>query len=636
MESNRQDLRDIIARLKAAPSANPGSIGIKLADIPVGLDAGMDPFTALTYKNGSLLVNAELVSFYWGNFTQSDIDAMQGYLGSLAAYLSGAGAPLGQIPTIWQYNCGCAHLSAVHLEINPPAFIDDEQLKRKIVGLQLIGQLPQFSANRLFLIFTKGIDFDKYNQRVKGGWCGKHSAFGTNEFWALCPMPPEGGVCGSGMDGWGSITSHEIMEAFTDPFPGTGWTVPGMPSDEGGDLCAWKDDNLGFGTVQYYADNIKRNCSLWTYRNFFNVNSFSPWQGYAVTNGLWLPGDFNRDGHTDILHVVSDSEGVNTWFSRGDGTFDVRSFSPWSGYKVINGQWIVGDYNGDRASDVVHAVDHSEGVNSWFSRGDGTYDVKPFSPWQGYIVTNGQWLAGDFTGDAKSDILHVVDNSDGVNVWLSNGDGTYNVKPFSPWGGYAVPNGKWYIGDFNGDFKADIVHAVDGTDGVNVWLSNGDGTFNVKNFNPWPGYIVPNGDWLIGDFNGDGKADIFHPVDNSDRVHVWLSNGDGTFDVRTFSPWPGYAIPNGTWIAGDWNRDGKTDILHAVDGEDNANIWISKGDGTFEVTPFQPWSGYATPNGLWIPGDYFGTRQTGIVHAVEDSSGVNVWNFGKVQFSCGG
>lgn len=49
--------------------------------------------------------------------------------------------------------------------------------------------------------------------------------------------------------------------------------------------------------------------------------------------------------------------------------------------------------------------------------------------------------------------------------------------------------------------------------------------FNVRTFRPWAGYALPNGLWLVGDFNGDGNSDILHAVQNSDYVHVWLSSG---------------------------------------------------------------------------------------------------------------
>jgi hypothetical protein len=45
------------------------------------------------------------------------------------------------------------------------------------------------------------------------------------------------------------------------------------------------------------------------------VISYSPWAGYAIPNGLWLTGDFNGDRKTDVLHAVQNTSYVNTWLS---------------------------------------------------------------------------------------------------------------------------------------------------------------------------------------------------------------------------------------------------------------------------------------------------------------------------------
>ena len=109
-----------------------------------------------------------------------------------------------------------------------------------------------------------------------------------------------------------------------------------------------------------------------------------------------------------------------------------------------------------------------------------------------------------------------------------------------------------------------------------------------RHLQPRRGYAIPNGLWLPADLNGDGKADIVHAVQDSDYVHTWMSNGDGTFAVGTFSPGAGYAIPNGLWLPMDVNGDGKTDIVHAVENSNYVHTWMSNGDGTFASAPSAP------------------------------------------------
>ena len=50
-------------------------------------------------------------------------------------------------------------------------------------------------------------------------------------------------------------------------------------------------------------------------------------------------------------------------------------------------------------------------------------------------------------------------------------------------------------------------------------------SFSVKTFSAGAGYAIPNGLWLTGDFDGDGRDDIVHAVQNTNYVHPWLSRG---------------------------------------------------------------------------------------------------------------
>ena len=111
----------------------------------------------------------------------------------------------------------------------------------------------------------------------------------------------------------------------------------------------------------------------------------------------------------------------------------------------------------------------------------------------------------------------------------SNTDGTFSIKSFTPGGGYGVGvnNYRYETGDFNGDGKTDLIH-FDVNNYVNLWQSNGDGTFSIKSFTPGGGYEVGvnNYRYETGDFNGDGKTDLIH-FDVNNYVHLWQSNGDG-------------------------------------------------------------------------------------------------------------
>ena len=84
------------------------------------------------------------------------------------------------------------------------------------------------------------------------------------------------------------------------------------------------------------------------------------------------------------------------------------------------------------------------------------------------------------------------------------------------------------VGDFNGDGKADLAVANDGSDTVSVLLGNGNGTFQAAvNY----GAGTDPRSVAVGDFNGDGKADLAVANFFSDNVSVLLGNGNGTFQA---------------------------------------------------------------------------------------------------------
>ncbi len=82
-----------------------------------------------------------------------------------------------------------------------------------------------------------------------------------------------------------------------------------------------------------------------------------------------------------------------------------------------------------------------------------------------------------------------------------------------------------------------------------------------------------------GDFNGDGKVDLVAgDITNNDLV-ILLGNGDGTLKAPItyhFSSAPRYLATT------DFNRDGKLDIAFGDSSPANVSILLGKGDGSFE------------------------------------------------------
>jgi hypothetical protein len=135
------------------------------------------------------------------------------------------------------------------------------------------------------------------------------------------------------------------------------------------------------------------------------------------------------------------------------------------------------------------------------------------------------------------------------------------------------------VGDFNGDGRADLAVVNQTANTVSVLLGNGDGTFGPKT--DYATGTTPVG-VTAGDFNGDGHTDIAVANFGGKSVSVLLDNGDGTFRPKTDIA---LATSPVSLTVGDLNGDGKLDL--AVATEDLANDYVNtlrgNGDGTFQA-----------------------------------------------------
>jgi hypothetical protein len=189
--------------------------------------------------------------------------------------------------------------------------------------------------------------------------------------------------------------------------------------------------------------------------------------------------------------------------------------------------------------------------------------------------------AGDFNGDGMVDLALVQPSRDRVAILLGKRDGTLAPAVFYPTGTQPVAVA---VGDFNGDGRQDLAIANQncasafscGANGsVSILLGNGDGTFQ-------PQIVIASGTQpssiAIGDFNADGKPDLVISNGTLNSIVVLLGNGDGTFQAPVAYSTPS-AATSVAW--GDFHQDGHIDL--AVGGSSAAvSIFLGNGDGTFE------------------------------------------------------
>jgi FG-GAP-like repeat/Bacterial Ig-like domain (group 3) len=320
-----------------------------------------------------------------------------------------------------------------------------------------------------------------------------------------------------------------------------------------------------------------------------------------------VTGDFNNDGYPDLA-VADDSGTIQIFLGNGDGTFTTgSSIQPFvSGGTGEGVSLAAADFNGDGNLDLV--------VNGHYillGKGDGTFTVGTPAP--NAVGTIAQ--VADFNRDGLADIVVFSEDSD-FTVLLGNGDGTFTMGPVSGSSGVGI---FFAVGDFNGDGIPDIAVTGGFGLGVQILLGNGDGSFTT-------GSSYLNGVGLdaegiaVGDFNGDGKADLAVSDMLNQTVTILTGNGHGTFTAGTPV---GTGMPSGSnaylrhVFAADFNGDGKTDIAVVVEGkvagDPSLSLLMANDDGTFAApstfTAAPPDSFYDQAVAV---GDFFGTGRSAI------------------------
>jgi hypothetical protein len=166
-----------------------------------------------------------------------------------------------------------------------------------------------------------------------------------------------------------------------------------------------------------------------------------------------------------------------------------------------------------------------------------------------------------------------------ITDWIANANGTFSGNTL-----YAHQNASsaWTVvgtGDFNGDGRFDILWR--NTSGkITDWLGNANGGFD-GNLAHADNSVTSN--WQViatGDFNGDGRDDILWRNTTNGNVTDWLGQPNGGFAGN------GVATNNVSSVwqvagTGDVNGDGIDDVIWRNTNTGDVTDWLGLANGTF-------------------------------------------------------
>ncbi|GHH82341.1 hypothetical protein GCM10018793_41930 [Streptomyces sulfonofaciens] len=275
---------------------------------------------------------------------------------------------------------------------------------------------------------------------------------------------------------------------------------------------------------------------------------------------------FTRGEAADVLAALSDGSSFT-----GDGALWHDHFAAGDGIPLT------GDFDGDGREDAA-AFTRGAAADVYVALSDGSAFTGDGTTWQDDFASGAALPAvGDFDGDGRDDIAAFTRGA-AADVYVALSTGTSFGAPRKWHDHFAVGDEVPAVGDFDGDGRDDIAAFTRG-DTADVYVSLSSGTLFRQDGWLWHDHFAV-GDEVpaVGDFDGDGRDDIA-AFTRGDTADVYVSLSDGTRFVQNAWKWhDGFAAGDQVPGVGDFDGDGRADIA-AFSRGDTGDVRVALSDG---------------------------------------------------------
>ena len=231
------------------------------------------PLPLLTNHGGPVLGSVEVVPIYWGAAWSGGTNA------TLTAQLDGFFDFIltsSHMDLLSEYGTATTQIRhgrrirSVHIAGNEPGSVTptgrqvtDAQIQQAIQGWIADGTAPAITANTLYFVYLPPnvVSVMQDGSQSCSVFCGYHNAVG-NLYYAVIPYVTCNGCVfpGDFLDTLTEVTSHELVEAITDPALNAWWDS--STGNEIGDICNRQTVRLGGYIIQTEWSNSQQACVI--------------------------------------------------------------------------------------------------------------------------------------------------------------------------------------------------------------------------------------------------------------------------------------------------------------------------------------------------------------------------------------
>jgi hypothetical protein len=219
-----------------------------------------------------------------------------------------------------------------------------------------------------------------------------------------------------------------------------------------------------------------------------------------------------------------------------------------------------GDFDGDGYRDLIGTLGSWDHPLVLFQKDGALERVECMAKLGGV----GAVATGDFDGDGADEL--VVRSSDAVSLLRLEASGKATLLRREA----LAPEARILVADLDGDDQASLVIYEPGSGRLTERFARGEAT----DF----GAILPLHALYTGDFDGDGRDDLWVQARSGGEAELWLMRPGGSFDVAPIRLDGSVSKA----VALDWNGDGRDDLAGYDTTRGELRAWLLDGARVIE------------------------------------------------------